>query len=438
MRNPLYRFLDRMQEFCLLNTQRRQQYLYDPFTSFIRNSPLTFMRTIGLIVGLMRKSTAIELFDFFAGLNQEAVTKSAFVQRRQLIKPQFIKDFFLHSAQQFYACFSHYHTFRGLRVFAVDGTGQRLPREPWIGQAFGYHLNQHDRVPSTRILATFDLLNKIIFRVDLHTQKSAEITHAYTNVAKLPKEAIYVYDRGFDGYGLPFLHRRYGSHFVIRVKKGLSPDIKDLVEGSDTERIINVVLKDRAYRSLRDLGLDPEWKAIFPVRLVKVILPSGEIEVLMTSLMDRKRFHYKRIVELYGWRWGVETAFHNLKSFLQLALVSAYTQPGVEQDLWATFWNYNINSVLEFSTEQQVQKAAKNRQYFYQINRNVAAGLIKRWMPIFFCSPKSKWRAKTKVLKEQICRHIEPYRLRPSRVRKRRLIRAQERHIYEPNYRSTL
>ena len=438
MPKALNRYLNKIRQFCQLTPQNRLQYLYRPLNSFVRNSPLTFTHTTTLILGLMRKSTAIELLDFFNKVNQKSVTKSAFVQRRQLIKPAFFKDFFHFTAQQFYRTFPNHKTCKKLRVFAVDGSGQRLPNEPWIGEAFGFHLNQHDRVPSTRILATFDILNKIIYRVDLHNQKSSEITHAYPNVERLPKDAIYIYDRGFDGYGLPFLHRRHGSYYVLRVKKGLSPDIVDFVNSPDNERIIQVLLRDRAYRSLRDLGLNPEWKVTFPVRLVKVTLKSGEVEVLMTNLMDRKRFHYKKIVELYGWRWGVETAFHNLKSFLQLALTSAYTQPGVEQDLWATFWNYNINSVFEFATQKQLQKNTQKRQYDYQMNRNMAAGLIKRWIPFLFSSPERKWRAKTKVLKEEICRHIEPYRLRPSRVRTRRLIRAQERHVYEPNYRNTL
>lgn len=438
MRFPLHHFLAKVRGFVYLNTARRQQYLYFPESTFTRNSPLTFRRTVALVIGLLRKSMAIELFDFFERLNLPSVTKSALVQRRQLIKPAFFRDFFRFSVQQFYLSFRNYKTWRGLRVFAIDGTGQRLPNETWIGEAFGFHLNQHDRVPSTRILVTFDLLNKIIYRVDFHTQKSGEITHAYPNVARLPKEAIYVYDRGFDGYGLPFLHLRHGSWFVIRVKQSLSPEVSSFVQSNDMERVITVVLKDRAYRSLRDLGLKPRWKANITVRLVKVILDTGEAEVLMTNLMNRKRFHFKRIGQLYGWRWGVETAFSNLKSFLQLALVSAYTQPGVEQDLWASFWYYNLNSAFEFAAQKDIEDKTQHRQYFYQINRNMAAGIIKRYIPILFSSGERKWRAKTKVLKEQICRHLEPYRLRPSRVRKRRLLRGQDRHIYEPNYRSTM
>ena len=43
----------------------------------------------------------------------------------------------------------------------MDGTGQTLPREDWIGCAIGIHQNQHDDVPSTRILLAYGLPNRI-------------------------------------------------------------------------------------------------------------------------------------------------------------------------------------------------------------------------------------------------------------------------------------
>ncbi len=346
MERRLIHYLGVLRKFSTLVLAKRKRYLSRPDHDFSRSSPLSFRRTVSLILGLMRKSTAIELFDFFGQCAETPVTKSAFSQRRKLIKPRFFQDFFELAAQQFYRSFSNYRTWRNLRVFAVDGTGQALPNEEWIGQAFGWHKNQFVSVASTRLLFTFDVLNKVIFRVDFHTQKSAEITSAYPNVERLPKDAVYIYDRGFAGYGLPFLHQRRESFYLIRMKQKDSPDIIDFIQSKDNERFIEIVLQGRAYRSLRGLGLNPQWKAPMKARLVKVILSTGEVEVLMTNLLDRKRFHYKRIAQLYNWRWRVETSIFNLKSILQLALTSAYTQPGVEQDLWASFWFYNINSAF--------------------------------------------------------------------------------------------
>lgn len=121
------------------------------------------------------------------------------------------------------------------RLFAVDGTGQMLPDESWIGEHLGFHRNQHDSVPSARIIFTFYILNKIIRRADFHTQKSGEIVNAYPNVATLPRKSISIYDRGFNGNGLPYLHHRHGSHCIIRLPTKRSPTIKECILRGDKE-----------------------------------------------------------------------------------------------------------------------------------------------------------------------------------------------------------
>jgi len=438
MVSSLAKYLRRIRSAIALSPQRRLKYLERPFTDFTRDSPLTFPRMVALICGLMRKTTAIELHDFFERLKQLPVTKSAFCQRRKLIKPIFFFDLFKLSSTIFYKQFQYYKTWKNRLLLAVDGTGQTLPNEQWIGEAFGFHRNQHDEVPSTRILFTYDVLNSIIHRADFHTQKTGEITVAYPNVERLPKKAVYIYDRGFCGVGLPYLHRRYGSDCIIRMKIDKSPTIRDFVESNDPERFITIILRERALRSLRSLGLNPENNATVAVRLIRVNLPNGEVEVLMTTLLDTKKFPAAHFTHLYGLRWGVETSIHILKSFLQLALASAYTQPGVEQDLYASFLFFNLQSAIQFSVKNKILEISSRRKYSYQVNRNVTAGLIKRYMSAIFLDSNRRWANRIKELQKLFLKHLEPQRARPSRDRKKRMIRAQDRHVYEGNYRSAM
>ena len=82
----------------------------------------------------------------------------------------------------------------------------------------------------------------------------------------------------------------------------------------------------------------------------------------MTSLTDARRYPHRNFKWLYGKRWGVETAIFVLKSFLQLALISARTQPGVEQDLWASFAFYNQQSALMMACQEEVEQATQQSQ----------------------------------------------------------------------------
>ena len=101
---------------------------------------------------------------------------------------------------------------------------------------------------------------------------------------------------------------------------------------------------------------------------------------------------------------------------------------GVEQDLWSTFWFYNEQSACLLDWELAKQARTKDRKYCYQDNRNVTASLIKRWLPTLFLDGVQRWRARAKVLLDELLHHLEPYKPRPSRVRKRRIMRSQDRH----------
>ena len=282
---PIIRYFSKIRKFITLNDGRRGEYLYDPSTTFVRSSPLTFARTVGIVLDLARQSLAVELGKFFRWKPELLVTKSAFCQRRKHIMPVFFRDLFERTAKWFYTCFADHKRWKGKLLLAVDGSGQALPNFPWLGRVFGIHLNQHDSRPSLRMLLTHDVLNNIINRVDLHNQNTAEIVCAYRNVATTAKDAIYIYDRHYASFALAYLHLRRGSDFVIRMKtEGGSVVVKDFAQSTEKECITTVSLKTgRAFYKLQELGLNPERNAAFEVRLVRVELDDGTVEVLMSS-----------------------------------------------------------------------------------------------------------------------------------------------------------
>ena len=377
------------------------------------------------------------MFDFFGSIKQKPVSKSAFVQRRKLISPKFFQDFFRYTATVFYRRFPA-KNWKGYQLLAVDGTGSRLPNEPWIGDALGWHENQYNQVPSARWLLTFDVLNKILLNVTLHSRRKAEITVQLPLVNQLPQNSITIYDRGFASYALPYLHQQNGTHCIIRLKTTFSPMVINFVQSTDRERIIQSPMTERAVRGLRKMGYKVSRKDFITYRLIRVDLPNNETEVLLTTLMNRKRFHHRHFKQLYNLRWGVETSIFILKSFFQAAVFASYTLPGVEQELWALFAMYNLQTMLHSEKEKSVQKINKKRQHNYHINRNLSVGLIKRFLSFILLDEVKNWMAKTKVLLDQIITHLEPIRPRPSRERSRKIMRGTERHIYESNYKPTL
>jgi len=61
-------------------------------------------------------------------------------------------------------------------------------------------------------------------------------------------------------------------------------------------------------------------------------LDSGEIELLMTSLIEREKYTYECFKALYFKRWGIETYYDRLKNILNLENFSGLTNQAILQD----------------------------------------------------------------------------------------------------------
>ena len=257
-------------------------------------------------------------------------------------------------------------------------------------------------------------------------------------IKHLPKDALVIYDRGYASFAIVYLHLLYGTQCIVRLPSSFDYDVSDFVQSGEPQRIIHTGLKERSARAVRNLGHAVSRKDQFPVRLIRVDLPTGEIEILMTTLVNTRRFRHSSFGKLYRRRWGIETSIFVLKSYLQAAVFASYTLPGVAQELWAIFAMYNVQTIFIEAQKRDIKAINQKRFYDYQVNRNMAAGLIKRFYSCIFSNKIKAWYAKLKCLIKELFRYLEPIRPRKNRQRKRKILRGTERHIYESNYKSTL
>ena len=244
--------------------------------------------------------------------------------------------------------------------------------------------------------------------------------------------------RGFASYAVLYLHMFYGSNCIIRLKKDFNPTVVAFLKSRAPELLVETPMPERATRCLRKLGHKVSRKDTIRYRLIRVELPNGEVEVLMTSLLHRRKYHRRHFAGLYNSRWGVETCFHILKSYFQAAVFASYTNESIRQEVWAMFALFNLQSMCLFALEKQVGQKTQGRKYAYQLNRNVGLGYLKRFLPALLLDGPKRWWARVKELLALLLSALEPIRTDKTRVRKKRLMRGAERHIYEPNYKPSL
>jgi len=112
-------------------------------------------------------------------------------------------------------------------------------------------------------------------------------------------------DRGYPAYWIFNLIISRGGNFCARISKQWEI-VQNFIESGSTEAIVDLHASYQSRKECLEMGLD-----ILPLRLrlIRVELETGQIEVLITSLTDIKKFPQEIFKDLYHQRWPVEVDY---------------------------------------------------------------------------------------------------------------------------------
>ena len=239
-----------------------------------------------------------------------------------------------------------------------------------------------------------------------------------------------------------FLHNLYCSKIVVRLKTDFSKVVKDFVKSSEKEIIINEVINEKCISVLKKLGLFKSKFDTVSYRLVKVILSTGETEILMTNLDNS--FTINDLSEIYRLRWGIETAFFRLKSLQILGTFSGYSPLAIHQDIFINLIFFNLRTIAQVDLEEKVRKIAEKRKkkpskrkkrenQDYQINQNMAVATLRNYLFRIFNSPEKDLRKVLYEMEVYLLMSLEVKKVN-NRERLRKRLRQNDRHHTEKNY----
>jgi IS4 transposase len=114
------------------------------------------------------------------------------------------------------------------------------------------------------------------------------------------------------------------------------------------------------------------------LRLIRVDLPE-ETEVLITNLMDEKRYPAHEFKRLYHLRWGVEEFYKRLKHHQEIENLSGKSVLVVLQDFYAKILAGNLTASLVVSGYQHIEKVESKSQPTYQINMAQTFAKMKQY-----------------------------------------------------------
>lgn len=170
-------------------------------------------------------------------------------------------------------------------------------------------------------------------------------------------------------------------------------------------------------------------------------MSTGEIEVLMTSLLD-SNIDQEEFKKLYGFRWEIETFFGVLKSRLSLENFTGLTAEAIKQDFWSTIFISNYETILTFDTNKKAKDknsslGCKQVKKTSKVNKAVSFNIIKHQAIDILLNPKqdteSKIQKSTILFKTAaipIRTNRNPPRKKPSYARSYNFQLRKKKHVY--------
>lgn len=322
-------------------------------TAFTRSRRLGAKRLLQIILSRIYLALQLHLDNYFESIGELSVSKQAFSKARKDLNPEYVRHFFDITAEVA-AQDETLDAYQGMRLIAIDGSDVALENTAELKEKFGCS-GPKKNAATALISVAYGPLDHVIYDCRIDRYEKDERDLARQHVQRLCElglnNSLLLFDRWYPSAEFIAYLFENGFHFVMRVRKKWNLEA-DAVKAQDRICI--------TYGSRRYL-----------VRVLKIDLPTGETETLLTSL-NQKQLPIRDAGELYFKRWGVETSYDVIKSKLQLENFSGKKEVSVLQDFYATMYLANLSAFIAGVADEQINEAdaGKELKYRRQANRN--------------------------------------------------------------------
>lgn len=340
-------------------------------TAFTRQRTLTAPRLLAMMISGVCASVQAALDDLFAQVSGSRVrvracTDRAFAKARRGVSWE-IFDHLNRALLRLAQPWIDAHRWRGLRVVAADGTRLRVATRRGAAldadhYAFALYLPGAELTLHAALGAADASERQMLFEAIEHTEA----------------DDLLVLDRGLTGNTMVAALVQNGRHFCLRVDASNYTCVKHFLRSGEAERTVTLCAPRAADAAAYALKREPTR-----VRLIRDVTPAGSVRVLMTSLLDTRRWPAADFGALYHRRWRVEEAFKRIKHRLRLEAVTGLTHLAFQQDFAAKVLADNLHSLLSgacttshLHADDPPPSSHVNRTYAFGALRPILAGCL--------------------------------------------------------------
>jgi len=325
------------------------------------------------------RALQVGLDQFFCALGggvtlARVVTKSALSQARKKLSPSALAAIGALWVREWLAVAGEAR-WHGFRVVAADGTCLRVPKWRETQDAYGLGPNGDGSVVMARVVGLLAVESNQMVHAEIGSYADGERSLLVRALSALSAGDLLVLDRGYPAWWLFALFIQREIAFCARQDScGCgSTIVKKFARSGAAEQIIELPLKGADLAKLRNAGGQAEPGSVLRVRLVRVVLSTGSVEVLITSLLDTVAYPAAEFGALYHSRWRIEEGFKTLKCRLHLEGFTGELPHAIEQEIHAKILVANITAAL--CAEAHARLEADKAEH-YRVNQTLA---IKHW-----------------------------------------------------------
>ena len=242
--------------------------------------------------------------------------------------------------------------FGRLRLVALDGSSLNLQDTPANRERYGKAAaagKTTSPLPLIRFVALCEIGTHVLFAVRMAAWRISEVALAKRLIDRLEPGMLCLADRLFYGFELWNQAVATGADLLWRVQKKIPlPRLQMLADGSYLSEVrarSNAKVADRARR--------------VPVRVIEFNVTVGqqcEHYRVITTMLDPEKAPAMELANLLARRWGIETAFGELKTYLRgrEVLLRSQRPDLVEQDFFGLLLaHFGVRCVMDEAARER-------------------------------------------------------------------------------------
>ena len=310
------------------------------------------------------------------------ISKPGYLKQRTKLNPLAFYELYRHHNRNFYTD-PGFSTFHGYLVLAADGSGINIPTTKETLEEFGTSSRKGTKPQAAIGLGClYDVMNRMVLESDCCRCKFDEMSLAEEQIDRVHETIgssqpfLVVMDRGYPSTAAFIRMMEKGILFLARLKSSDYKKEQTNLTGPDTWVDIHLDKSRIRHYKGTDIGRRMEELGHITLRMVKVPLPEGREEVLITNVPS-ETFDHLQIAELYHMRWGIETAYETLKDRLQMENFTGTKPVLLLQDIYSTIYISNLAEDIIRDAETELDEKEKHGKHKMMVNRTLSIGILK-------------------------------------------------------------